>query len=117
MPKNRHRNDFRPLPENLRRLRYGELGERKALARFYALFIEMNGLPRRASFSVKVKRGISNAALAFLIRATVQRFKECYVPEHVQGEVMSDFLYDLFNRPWRKVRRVEDYKAGVVYVR
>lgn len=113
----RTKKDFRPLPENLRRLR--DTGERKAMARFYALYVDQFGVTRRSSFAVKIDARLLHRpqALAFLIRATTGEMLNNKIPEHVQGEIFSDFVHDLFGKPWRKVRHLKDYKAGVVYGR
>ena len=54
--------------------------------------------------------------LATLIRSTVKELLDDKVPEHVQGEVFSNFL-SLFGRDWQRVRRIRQYEAGVVYGR
>lgn len=108
---------FRPLPENLRRLR-GTVGEGQAFARFYCLYKDVNGITRRISFSVKVNRRLrqSPRGLAFLIRATVKEMLDDKVPEHFDGQLLPNFL-DLYYYPWNRVRRVLEYKANVEYRR
>jgi hypothetical protein len=112
----KYRNRLPPLPENLRRLRES-VGEGKKVARFYALYTDLFGNTRRVSFGVKVNKRIPNRALAFLIRTTVGEMKNNRIPEVASGEVLSDFVHDLYTRNWEKSRRLLDYKAGVVYAR
>lgn len=107
---------YRELPENLRQLRQG-VGEGKRVARLYALYIDRFGYTRRVSFGVKVNKRIPNRGLAFLIRNTVREMKEGRIPDVGKGEVLTDFVYDLYTRNWENVRRLLDYKAGVVYAR
>lgn len=106
---------FRPLPENLRRLR--GVSEGRKVARFYALYTDLFGRTRRVSFGVKVNKRIPNRALAFLIRNTLREMKDGRIPSVSQGEVLNDFVYDLYTRNWEKSRRLLDYRAGVVYAR
>lgn len=104
------------LPDYMIRLR-GISGGRR-VARFYADYIDQFGYKRRISFGIKVGKKMPNRALAFLIREVIHEMKhEDRVPAVADGEVLSSFVYDLFNRPWRRIRRLRDYKAGVVYAR
>jgi len=116
----KHKRKLRPVPENLKRMRYGleDLGERRWLARFYGNYETMTGKLRRFSFNVKISKTVSKnrRALAVLMRTTVGKLLECTVPKHVQGETFSNFL-SLFGRDWQRVRRMRQYEAGVVYKR
>lgn len=116
----KHKRNLRPVPENLRRMRYGldDLSERRWFARFYGNCETMTGKLRRFSFSVKISKRLSKnrKALAMLMRTTIGKLLEDTVPEHVQGEVFSNFM-SLLGRDWVRVRRVRNYEAGVVYAR
>ena len=47
----------------------------------------------------------------------MKRRDEGRIPDVGKGEVLTDFVYDLYTRNWENVRRLLDYKAGVVYAR
>ena len=107
---------LRPIPAHLKRMRIG--ATHRWFARFYGNYESMTGKLRRFSFSVKISKSVSKnrRALAVLMRTTVQKLLEDTVPEHVQGEVFSNFL-SLFGRDWQRVRRMRQYEAGVIYAR
>jgi len=111
------RGQLRPAPLSLRRLRRG--ASHDWYARFYGLYETATGKIKRFSFQVRVGSALkrNRRKLGWLIRTTVRALKDETVPEHRQGEVFSSFRELIFNTSWFKVRRLLDYKAGVIYER
>lgn len=109
---------LRPLPEFLKWTRYGVTDSQKWYARFYGLYDSIDGKIKRFSFQVKINKALrqNRRGLGMLMRSTVKELLDDKVPKHVQGEVFPDFL-SLFGRDWQRVRRMREYKAGVVYAR
>jgi len=109
---------LRPLPEFLKRTRYGVTDSQKWYARFYGLYDSIDGKIKRFSLQVKINRALSQnrRGLGMLMRSTVKELLDGKVPEHVQGEVFPNFI-ELFGRNWISVKRIREYHAGVVYGR
>jgi hypothetical protein len=111
------RRKLRQVPSSLRRLRRG--ASHDWYARFYGLYETATGKIKRFSFQVRIGSALkrNRRKLAWLMRMTVRALKDRTVPEHTQGEVFSSFRELIFKTSWFKVRRLLDYKAGVIYER
>lgn len=112
------RKELSPVPARLRRMR--GTTEHRWYARFYGNYISMTGIRRRFSFQVKITRRLSRnkKALRRVISRVVEGLKyDKYVPEHMQGEVFSSYGKLLYETPWRRVRKLLNYEAGVIYER
>lgn len=114
MPRKRQ---FRPVPEDLKRVRYGVMGDSAWYARFYGIAQSLTGKMLRVGFQVNIgsKLKQDRKALASMIRETVEELHYS-VPEHVQGQVFSSFG-ELFDTNWARIRRLMRYEAGVSYER
>jgi hypothetical protein len=109
---------YRKAPSRFMRMRYGV--PRRGDLRVYGLIKTMTGKTKRISFQVKIGSGLmrNKRKLSRLIRTVVNAIKyQKKVPVHRQGDVFSSFK-ELFDRTkWVKIRRLLDYKAGVIYAR
>ena len=108
---------FRPVPSNLKRMRYGvkpKVGD----LRVYAQVTTMEGKKKRVSFRVRISERMMRYRrnLLNLIRAICNNILDKLVPIHKYGERFPTFT-DLFERRWVRVRKVHWYEAGVVYER
>lgn len=109
------RKTFRPLPSDLRGLR--DRARYSEFARFYGSFDRMNWKIGRFSFQVEMSPWLSNNEKYRLIVTTVNALRDNTIPEHEQGQVFRSFQ-ELFHRTkWVRVRRLRQYKAGMVYER
>ena len=111
------RRKLRPVPSSLRRLRRGARYDWHG--RFYGLYETTTGKRKRFSFQVRVGSALkrNRRKLGWLMRMTVRALKDKTVPQHRQGEVFSSFRELIFKTRWFKVRRMLDYRAGVIYER
>ena len=106
---------FRPAPAYLRASRHG--ARYRGYARFYGLYETMRGNKKRFSFSVRVNPRLTNAEKYRYIVIVCNELLNKEIPEHRQGDVFSSFRELLFRTDWFRVRKLIDYKAGVVYER
>ena len=109
--------EFRPVPENLKRMRYGVTEDSRWYARFYGIHESLTRKMLRIGFQVEIdpKLKRNRKALAEMIRKTVEELHYA-VPEHMQGQVFSSFG-ELFDTDWVRTRRLMRYGAHVSYER
>jgi hypothetical protein len=102
---------FRPLPTNLRQRR--TLIE--SYGRFYYNYFTNQGRIKRGSFQAKFPQNTSGRNKNRLMRFIVGKLLyEKMVPVLRQGQIVT--VGELLQRTsWIRVRRVRNYKAGVVY--
>ena len=112
MPKERK---FRPLPSDLRAMRYGARYD--VYARVYALYETTTGKRKRASFQVYKNPRMSNKTFGQAIRVVIRNILDKRIPVHKQGEVFSSFNELLRRTKWVRVRKILRYKAGAIYER
>jgi len=107
------RSEFRPVPRSLVRLR--QRARYREYARFYGNYTSMTGKRKRFSFSVRISPRLSNRAKYEFMVETCNALKDRMVPEHTLGEVFSSFGELLDRTVWFRIRRLRNYKAGVIY--
>jgi len=105
--------EFRPVPRDLRRLR--RRARIREYARFYGNYTSMTGKRKRFSFSIRISPRISNRAKYEFMVETCNALKDKQVPEHTLGEVFSSFGELLDGTVWFRIRRLRNYRAGVIY--
>lgn len=86
-------------------------------ARVYCTYVTLNGKIKRASFAVKIEPSLSNKAKQRLIAAICNFIKDKNIPEHVSGQIFHGFHELMRRTPWFRVRRIENYEAGMHYAR
>lgn len=105
--------EFRPYPLKRKRVKPDDYDK----ARFYGNYETMRGKIKRASFMVKVdlsttrKRRLASKQIAFVI---VRGKYQNEIPLHTQGQIFISFG-ELLRSPWMKVKKIREYKAGVLY--
>jgi hypothetical protein len=106
---------FRPLPPAILGLRLR--ARHNEYARFYGNYVSMTGKKKRFSFQVTVNPRLKNKQKYRLIVKTVGALLNNTIPEHVQGEVFDSFQELHYKTRWLRVRRLNEYKAGMHYER
>lgn len=105
---------FERMPDSLRKLREQmELMYPAIYARFYGKFITTTGMLRRFSFQVKLDAGLSGQKMYKIVREIVSALLLNKIPRHRPGEVFS--VSELEQARWVVVRKVLQYKVGMVY--
>jgi len=115
----------RPPPPIFRALRSAAKLRKKGTvgyARFYALFEDIRGKKKRASFAVRVRSKYlastsQRRALMRWIRTVCNAMLDNTMPVHKYGQRFKSFRELLKETKWVEIRRLLDYRAGVVYVR
>jgi hypothetical protein len=102
---------FRAVPPYLRSSRVSS----RDYARFYGLYTTLTGATRRFSFQVRAD-SLRNMDKYKSIVATVNRLHDM-IPTHVQGQIFSGFPELFRGTTWFRIRRLNMYKAGVLYER
>jgi hypothetical protein len=102
---------FRPLPISLRKRRVTPV-ER---AKFYGNYTTKTGQIKRFSFEIIMPEYINGKTINRMIRLTCQKIKYFkLIPLAKQGQKFT--FGELHQRtPWIKVRKIREYKAGMVY--
>ena len=85
--------------------------------RAYGNYVTKQGKNKRFSFQVKIREGKNRNVLYSSIKHMCGKLKHNEIPLHKKGEVFDDFGDLLIATPWIKVRKIRQYKAGVVYER
>jgi hypothetical protein len=102
---------FRPLPLGIRGVRQHGTD----YARFYGMVRTKNDKRKVLSFSVKINQKLSNKTKGKLIASVCGHFKDRRVPIHKKGQMFPSFKTLLYKTNWIKVKRIENYEAGVEY--
>ena len=105
---------LRPLPLNLRKR---QKVTPTNYVRSYGTYTTKQGKIKRFSYQIKVKVEKNRTVLFKSIKRMCAKLLHNEVPLHKQGEVFEDFGVLLIRTPWIKVRKVRNYKAGVIYAR
>ncbi len=102
---------FRPLPVSLKRRGVVAVD----LARFYGNYETKVGRIKRFSFQFKMPDYLSGKMMHRMIRLVCEKIHYFnLVPLHEQGQTFK-FSELMLRTPWIRVRKVRNYKAGVVY--
>lgn len=105
---------FRPLPTNLRKRRVTHVD----YARFYGNYTTKTGKIKRFSFQIKMPDYLSGKVMHKMIRLTVEKIHSFnLIPYYEKGQNTFTFGELMQRTQWIKVRKVRDYKAGMVYER
>lgn len=102
---------FRPLPTSLRKRRVTPIDH----ARFYGNYTTKIGKIKRFSFQIKIPHYLSGKQTYRIMKFTCQKLLyEKSIPFDKQGKTYT--FGELMQRtPWIRVRKIRDYKAGMVY--
>ena len=111
--RNRRNLPFRPVPTDLSRRR------RIApdYANFYGSYVTKAGRVKRFSFKVKVDPNKNHIVLYKLIRHTCSLLNRKQIPPVPNGTIFDDFGDCLHGVDWTEVRKINGYKAGMLYER
>ena len=105
-----------PLPIYVKALR-GKTRQQD-YARFYGLYETI--MPRRKkrfSFVVRISPKLSNRQVYKKMVEIQNALLNEKIPKHWRGQIFKSFNELLNKTPWKKVRKIHKYQAGVVYER